>query len=70
MFRWPYAVCLRVCACVCVPLGVIGMLLHFCFSFSLAIAVNAHREALTFVFAGGQWSFQQSLPNKDTADRM
>ena len=24
----------------------------------------------TFTQAGGQWSFQQSLPNKDTADRM
>ena len=23
-----------------------------------------------FFSAGGQWSFQQSLPNKDTADRM
>ena len=30
-----------------------------------------HRDPFGFCFTtGGQWSFQQSLPNKDTADRM
>ena len=41
-------------ACVCVPLVVTGIPLDCGFFFS----------------AGGQWSFQQSLPNEDTADRM
>ena len=31
---------------------------------------NLTSHPATFTQAGGQWSFQQSLPNKDTADRM
>ena len=50
------AFCEHVCMCVCVSTPVPK-------GSTLFLVLNASS-------AGGQWSFQQSLPNKDTADRM